>query len=81
MQLSVLLHIMTRDIEMFWNETAAGVLDGLLEHDNNNLTSADALLRMVPPIERALGAYRDRAVAAKSTPLQVVMLEAAVQGW
>ncbi|CAL5227138.1 g10049 [Coccomyxa viridis] len=58
-----------------------GVLDGLLEHDNEDLTSVDALLRMVPPLERALESYRDRAKAANISLAQVVMLEAAVQGW
>ena len=60
---------------------AAGVLDGLLEHEGNDLTSLDALLRMVAPLESALQAYRDRAVAAKKSHAHVVMLEAAVQGW
>ena len=61
--------------------TAAGVLDGLLEHEGKDLTSADALLKMVPPLESALQSYRDRAAAAKKSPAQMVHLEAAVQGW
>ena len=52
-----------------------------MEHDNEDLTSVDALLRMVPPLERALESYRDRAKAANISLAQVVMLEAAVQGW
>ena len=63
------------------NDRAAGVLDGLLEHDGDDLTSPAALLSMVPPLERALDSYRERAVAARRTPGQMVMLEAAVQGW
>ena len=53
----------------------------MLEHEGNDLTSVDALLKMVPPLENALDSYRDRAVAAKKSPAQMVMLEAAVQGW
>ena len=41
----------------------------------------NALLKMVPPLDRALDAYRDRATAAKKSPTDIVMLEAAVQGW
>ncbi len=59
----------------------AGVLDALLEHNTEDLTSVDALLRMVPPLDRALDAYRDRATAAEKSPTDTVMLEAAVQGW
>ena len=46
-----------------------------------DLTSVDALLGMVPPLERALDSYRDQARAAKRSLPQIVMLEAAVQGW
>ena len=52
---------------------SAGVLDGLLEHEGENLTSADALLKMVPPRNKALDAYMDRAVAAKKSLEEVVM--------
>ena len=62
-------------------ETAAGVLDGLLEHEGEDLTSVDALLKMVPPLESALQSYRDRAVAFQKSPEQVVMLETAAHGW
>ncbi|CAL5227136.1 g10047 [Coccomyxa viridis] len=58
-----------------------GVLDALLEHETEDLTSVDALLRMVLPLEGALDSYRDRATAAKKSPTDIVMLEAAVQGW
>ena len=30
-------------------DMAAGVLDGLLEYEGEDLTSVDALLKMVPP--------------------------------
>ena len=63
------------------NEGAAGVLIGLLEHEGEDFASVDALLGMVPPLESALQSYRDRAAAANRTPADVVMLEAAVQGW
>ena len=46
-----------------------------------DLTSVDALLRMVLPLEGALDSYRDRGTAAKKSPTGIVMLEAAVQGW
>ena len=36
---------------------------------------------MVAPMEAALRCYRDRAAAAKRPIADVVMLEAAVQGW
>ena len=57
------------------------MLDGLLEHEGDNLTSVDAILKMVAPVEAALRGYRDRAAAAKRPVADVVMLEAAVQGW
>lgn len=56
------------------------MLDGLLEHEGEDLTSVDALLKMVPPLEAALQSYRDRAAAADKAPVQTVLLEAAVQG-
>lgn len=59
----------------------ADVLDGLLEHEGEDLTSVDALLKMVPRLESALDAYRNLAAAAKTSPAHMVMLEAAVQGW
>ncbi len=62
-------------------EAVTGVLDALLEHETEDLTSVDALLRMVLPLEGALDSYRDRATAAKKSPTGIVMLEAAVQGW
>ena len=62
-------------------QTVAGVLDGLLEHGGEDLTSVDALLKMVTPLETALDSYRERAKAAKRLPTQIMMLEAAVQGW
>ena len=40
-----------------------------------------AMLRMVPPIHNALDSYRERAAAAKKLPRDIVMLEAAAQGW
>ena len=57
------------------------MLDGLLGHEGDDLTSVDALLKMVPPLNKALEAYIARAAAAKKSPEDVVMLEAAVQGW
>ena len=60
---------------------AAGVLDGLLQHKGRDLTSVKALLKMMPPIQSALDSYKDRAAAARRTIPQIVMLEAAVQGW
>lgn len=58
-----------------------GVLDGLLEHDNMDLTGIHAISKMSVPLDNVLGSYDDRAEAAKKTPMQMVMLEAAVQGW
>lgn len=66
---------------------AAGVLDALLKHGNDDLTCADALLKMLPPLEAAMDSYRARATAAKEYPsresslARVVLIEAAVQGW
>ena len=57
------------------------MLDGLLEHEGNDLTSVAAILKMAPSLERALQSYRDRAAAVRQTPADVVMLQAAVQGW
>ena len=62
-------------------ELAAGVLDALLQYKGKDPTSARALLKMLPPLEAALQSYRDRAVTAKKSHEQIVMLEAAVQGW
>ena len=62
-------------------EAAAGVLDGLLEHEGDDLTGAAALLKMLPPLEKALQSYRDRAAAARHSLQHAVALEAAVQGW
>lgn len=59
----------------------AGVLDALLGHNNDDLTSLMALARMVGPIGKALDSYADRAKAAKKSPEQMIKLEAAVQGW
>ncbi|CAL5223106.1 g5568 [Coccomyxa viridis] len=58
-----------------------GVLDGLLEHDNMDLTGIHAISKMSVPLDNVLGSYDARAEAAKKTPMQMVMLEAAVQGW
>ena len=63
------------------SEAAAGVLDGLLSHEGKDFASVAAILKMVPPLEAALQSYRDRAAAAKRSVADVVMLEAAVQGW
>lgn len=60
---------------------AAGVLDGLLEHEGEDLTSVDAIVKMVPPLHRALQSYRDRAAAQGWAPAAAVGLDAAVQGW
>ncbi len=60
---------------------AAGVLDGLLQHDGDDLTSVPALLKMLPPLEKALESYRARAAAAKESPAHTVRVEATVQGW
>ena len=62
-------------------ESVAGVLDGLLEHGGEDLTSVEALLKMVPPLVSAMDSYRDQAMAARQSPAHIVMLEAAVQYW
>ena len=62
------------------NVAAAGVLDGLLEHEGD-LTSVEALLKMLPPLESALQAYRDRAMTTNKSLEHVVLVQAAVQGW
>ncbi len=59
----------------------AGVLDGLLQHEGNDLTSVYALLKMMLPLQHALQSYKDRALDAGRSHKYVVMLEAAVQGW
>ena len=68
---------------MIQDQAAAGVLDALLGHSTNfkDLTSDDALLKMVPPLDSTLESYRHHAVAANKTPAQMVRLEAAAQGW
>lgn len=60
---------------------AAGVLDSLLQHGAEDLTSDHTLLTMQVHLEGALTSYKDRATAAKKDPAQVVRLEAAVQDW
>ena len=62
-------------------EVLAGVLDSLLEHGSEDPIGVEALLRMVPPLQSALDFYRDQATITKRSLAQVVMLEAAVQGW
>lgn len=60
----------------------AGVLDKLVHHDYENLTGVNALLKgLLPPLERALDSYRERAAATKQTYAHVVELEYAVQTW
>ena len=68
-------------VKVMTHHAAAGVLDGLLQHGNDDLTSVPALLRMLPPLVRALDSYRARAAAAKTSPAHLVKIEATVQGW
>lgn len=59
----------------------AGVIDTMIDHVSADWSCAETLRKLVPPIESALQAYKDRAVADGHSFEHVIMLQAAAQGW
>ena len=59
----------------------AGAMHKLVENADADLSRAEVLINLVPPIRGALEDYHFRAVHSRQSFAHVIMLEAAVQGW
>ena len=64
-----------------WSVLTAGAMDVLASNAHADWTHGNVLRKLVEPIESALQAYKDRAVATGQSYKHVVMLQATVQGW